>query len=215
MRAWRHYGLPYPPQLVDAWRRRGPPLGRGRPAGSGYATMRGTRGSARAARGDRRPRRPDFPGRVAAVEENLQRLWRRVSDSETTLQRVSTSTCEDLAREASARAAGDERIRDYFTGAGAGGLPLSAVGMAWVVVGMLMSWSAAGLVRLFRPILPYESARSLLSVEGLLTTAVLPRCACASRQRRRYWLRRLRASRGDTSASATLPHAARMLATWC
>jgi hypothetical protein len=41
VRAWRHYGLPYPPQLVDAWRRRGPPLGRGRPAGSGYATMRG------------------------------------------------------------------------------------------------------------------------------------------------------------------------------
>jgi type VI protein secretion system component VasF len=96
----------------------------------------------------------ELPGRVAALEENKQRLERRVSDLETTLQRVSTSTREDLAREASVRAAEDERVRDYFTRAGAGGLPLSAVVLLWVLVGMLMSWSAAGLVCLFRPILP-------------------------------------------------------------
>jgi len=85
--------------------------------------------------------------RIEALEKNIKHVQGRISSLETDLDEQGQELRESLEAERRTRANETERLRARLEATETGGLHLSAIGAAWLLVGVTLSTAAPELAR--------------------------------------------------------------------
>lgn len=89
-------------------------------------------------------------GRVDALEKKLEALDRRLTRARSEVDAQIRENTQSINEERGARTTGDDLLRKVIEEAEVGGLNLSAIGLVWLLAGLVLSTIPAELVRLMR-----------------------------------------------------------------
>ena len=88
--------------------------------------------------------------RIKALEENLQDVNQRLCSIQNEIDQSFRKQTEVLKHEQDTRAKADQEIREKLEATETGGLHISAMGVLWLVVGVIMSTIPTELTKLIK-----------------------------------------------------------------
>jgi hypothetical protein len=92
--------------------------------------------------------------RVKALEDNLQTMRKEQSEIEKMLDQERTERQQALTTERQEREAADGKLKQILEGLGSGGLDIEAMGIAWVIVGVILATASNEIASFFSHITP-------------------------------------------------------------
>jgi hypothetical protein len=137
------FGHPSLTSKVKAWLGRFPLRRRRAIALAGSATMSALVGHARVHGMHGPGPNPTTESRLDALEKNVTAIHERITQTQQEMDGVMSKSAASLQREEQARATEDSAIRERLTATGTGGLYISAIGAAWLFVGVILSTASA------------------------------------------------------------------------
>jgi hypothetical protein len=136
---------------AKAWARRCPFRKPATQTISGAGIAVGTAFGKGSAYGKSKPgQNPSTDDRLDALEKNVDNIHARITSIEVDLNSELQKSASALLRESQARQADDQEIRKKLEETSAGGLHISAIGTAWLFVGVFLSTAAPELAALLK-----------------------------------------------------------------
>jgi hypothetical protein len=87
--------------------------------------------------------------KIAALESNVERMRKALRDGEHHLKEEARKRVASIDAERQGRERGDEEVRGVIREAAAGGLDLSAMGVVWLFIGVILGTASPEIAQLF------------------------------------------------------------------
>ena len=144
------FGHPSLPSKVKTWLGRFPLLRRNIVVAAGAASAAALAGRARAYVTEGPGAKPTLDSRVDALERNIVRVHERISSTQKEVDEEFRKASGALKSEEEKRQLEDDAIRDKLEATGTGGVHISAIGAAWLFVGVILSTAAVEIAALLK-----------------------------------------------------------------
>ena len=116
--------------------------------GSGTLTLLGGKGRGHGIHGV--GANPTIEDRVEALEKNVTSIHARISQTQKEMDEEFRKTVGALKREEQSRQTEDSAIREKLEATGTGGVHISASGVSWLFVGVILSTAADKIAALLK-----------------------------------------------------------------
>ncbi|QLC74119.1 hypothetical protein LPB260_25825 [Pseudomonas sp. LPB0260] len=121
------------------WLKNFPPYGGRVNSGSGHATFRAMTGNSRGCTSLPIDENSSIEDRLAAIETNINHIYKRIHETEISLDKQEKSMIEAISQETLLRELADSETHKKLEASSTGGLHISATGALWLLLGVTMS----------------------------------------------------------------------------